>query len=141
MKNSPPATRRHSVLTTAVTVAILAIVAVMMVFTNISVSFGETELKLKGDIFSSAAIAYSDIAEVALRDNFAPGGRSFGASTLNVYSGTFQNAEFGKYKNFTYKSVPQVIVVHHTGGVLVFSGEDAASTEALYATLCKKTAG
>lgn len=73
-------------------------------------------------------IAYGDITDVELRQSFDPGRRVGGFGGSEVSSGNFRNEEFGRYVLAQYNDIPEHIVVHHSGGVLVFNLDSSERT-------------
>ncbi len=138
-KEAARRTRRNVVALTSV--SIVAIVALILGVTMLA---GHTDASLDDDSLTVKAfmvnedIPYSDIALVELREDVNYGSRVAGYGGLEYLSGKFTNDEFGKYTLAVKKSTSESIVVHHTGGVLVFNLEDNASTEAFHADLLSR---
>ena len=57
---------------------------------------------------------------------------------MKLLLGNFQNDEFGNYTRYTYYRPDACIVVTSEGRTLVFSGRDAAETQALYQELLNR---
>ncbi len=131
--------KRNVVIVTSV--AIIAIVALVLGVTFLA---GHTDASLDDDSLTVKAfmvnedIAYTDITLVELREDVGYGSRVAGYGGATYLSGKFMNDEFGKYTLAVKKSTSECIVVHHTGGVLVFNLENNGDTETFHADLLSR---
>ncbi len=131
--------RRNVIVLSAVSV--IAIVALVL---GVTLMAGHTDASLDDDSLTVKAfmvnkdIAYSDITLVELRDDVDYGSRVAGYGGAEYRSGKFMNDEFGKYTLAIKRSTSESIVVHHTGGVLVFNLESNGATETFHADLLSR---
>lgn len=127
-----------------IAVASLASVAVILAAVFLFIGSGSVSASLEHDAlqvnapFVDEHIAYGDIRSVELRQTFDDGRRVGGFGGSEVSSGNFLNDELGRYTLARYNAVESCIVVHHTGGVLVFNLDSSDTTERMYGDLLSK---
>ncbi len=131
--------KRGGVATAVVAVVAVLVVILMLTGGSITYTVGDETIDVKGG-GSSVSIDYDEIDKIEFRDEKVPGTRVMGYGSVNMLAGHFSNDEFGGYTRFTYSKSDANIVVYTANKVIVLSGEDTASTEALYNTLTEKIA-
>lgn len=107
----------------AIAVVLIAVAAVVLIAFgagHVSASLDDEKLHVDA-VMVDENIRYSDITLVELRDDVNYGSRTMGYGGLDYLSGTFKNDEFGKYTLAVHSNNDKCIVVHHSGGVLVFN--------------------
>lgn len=96
-------------------------------------SFGVTTLENQ-----TIAFLLTDIESVEYHDDFASfdrGTMQSGSDSSSCYSGTYVNDTFGEYQLHANMKVDCYIVIHYTGGILVFNNPTVEETEELYNNL------
>ncbi len=119
------------VLGVIVVVVVIVLVLVVSGSGSVSASVGSESVHVTAP-FVDQNITYSDISSVELRDHFDDGRRVGGLGGTEVNSGRFRNDELGNYILARYNAVESCIVVHHTGGTLVFNVDTVDGTVQLY---------
>jgi len=117
-----------------ITGAVLAAVFFLSTTGSVSASLEDDDLVVTAP-FVDERILYAEVTSVELRDGFDNGRRVGGFAGTGVSSGSFQNDEFGRYTLARYDAVANCIVVHHSGGVLVFNLATAEDTANIYEQL------
>lgn len=131
---------RKAILVIAVSTIVLLSFTVLLTFSgSVNVSVGDTHLSVDSFMVDES-IAYSDISDVEIIDGFQTGQRVMGFGGFTIQSGEFSNDLFGDYTLAKYTHVGKVVVVHHSGGVLVFNQDSDAATSAVYDLLTAKLA-
>lgn len=118
-------------------VAVAAIVIVAFGAGHVNASLDDSTLHVDA-VMVNENIAYTDISLVELRDDVSYGSRAMGYGGMDYLSGTFKNDEFGRYTLAVHSNNAKCIVVHHSGGVLVFNLGDDAATASFYTDLLAK---
>ena len=119
--------------TTWAIVFVLVLTAVLLFTGSVQVRFEETQLEVRTSYYGRAALPYSDIASVELREENVPGTRTWGLGSFRLLAGYFENQEFGPYVRFTYYNPHSAIVLHTTKGqTLVLSGKNLDKTREIY---------
>ena len=114
-------------------VFVLVLTAVLLFTGSVQVRFEETQLEVRTSYYGRAALPYSDIASVELREENVPGTRTWGLGSFRLLAGYFENQEFGPYVRFTYYNPHSAIVLHTTKGqILVLSGKNLDKTREIY---------
>lgn len=122
-------------------VSAVAVVATIALVAGVMLMAGHTDASLDDDSLTVKAfmvnqnIQYSDISLVELRDDVNYGSRVGGYGGADYLSGKFKNDEFGKYWLAVKKTTSECIVVHYSGGVLVFNLESNEATSSFFADL------
>ena len=135
----PVPSRSHR--NTVVAISVIAVVAAVLIAAFAFTGMGHVNATLEGDHLHVDAmmvdenIPYADITSMELRDSLDYGSRMAGYGGTDYLSGKFRNAEFGDYRLAVHKNVSECIVVHHSGGVLVFNLGSSAETEAFLSHL------
>ncbi len=114
-------------------VFVLVLTAVLLFTGSVQVRFEETQLEVRTSYYGRAALPYSDIESVELREENVPGTRTWGLGSFRLLAGYFENQEFGPYVRFTYYNPHSAIVLHTTKGqTLVLSGKNPDKTREIY---------
>jgi len=127
-----------------IAIASLAVTAIILIAVFAFIGSGKVSASLDPDglqvsaPFVNEKVPYEDITSVELRASFDDGRRVGGFGGTEVSSGNFQNSELGRYVLARYNSVPNCIVVHHAGGVLVFNLDTVDDTTSMYHELLTK---
>lgn len=128
-----PALWAGALVATSLVIAVIIVVAVMG-SGYVSASLEDGTLSVDAS-FVDEDIAVEDISAVELRYGMEYGLRTGGLGSSGYLSGSFTNDEFGRYTLAVHRDVDAAIVVHHTGGVLVFNLGTGEETSAMYAEL------
>jgi hypothetical protein len=127
-----------------IAIASLAVTAIILIAVFAFIGSGKVSASLDPDglqvsaPFVNEKVPYEGITSVELRTSFDDGRRVGGFGGTEVSSGNFQNNELGRYVLARYNSVPNCIVVHHAGEVLVFNLVTADDTTSMYHELLTK---
>lgn len=117
-------------------------VTVYMVFSGNS---GSVIAQINEDAMGVAAngttifIDLADVTEVNLVYSIDIGEAQQEETESKVYSGKYENSEYGTFDLLAYKNSESFIVVHHSGGVLVYSLKTEKLTQSSYEELMKNT--
>lgn len=104
---------------------------------------GSVTVQINDDVMGVAAngttifVELADVTSVELVDSIDIGGAE--ETESKVYSGKYENDEYGTFDLLAYKSSEHFIVVHHSGGVLVYSLKTTKLTQSSYETLLENT--
>lgn len=124
----------------------VSLVAVLLIVV-FALNSGHVDVSLDGGRLSVDAvmvdedIALEDITGIELREDVDYGSRVGGLSSSGYLSGSFSNDEFGRYTLAVHKGVDLCIVVHATGGTVVFNLATAEDTLAFFEDLEDRLAG
>ena len=124
---------------TAIALAILAFVLVMLFTGSVKTEFADDYFTIKASYYDDLTVFYDRIESVEYRDGNVTGSRVFGVGSFRLLLGTFENQEFGNYTRYTYYKPEACVVLKVNGNTLVLSGKDAAETREIYETLLQKT--
>lgn len=119
-------------------IAILIFCAFIMFVGSIEFEFREDALVMDATFYSPVSVSYDSIDSIEYLESDVPGIRTAGFNSMKLLLGNFQNDEFGNYTRYTYYRPDACIVVTSEGRTLVFSGRDAAETQALYQELLNR---
>lgn len=120
-------------------VFVLVLTAVLLFTGSVQVRFEETQLEVRTSYYGRAALPYTDIESVELREENVPGTRTWGLGSFRLLAGYFENREFGPYVRFTYYNPHSAIVVKTTTGqTLVLSGKNPKETEEIYGEILER---
>lgn len=118
---------------------IVAVLVIVLFATgSVSYSVNDTSIKLKGTLWKSATIEYSDIVEVEYRDHLDKGTRSWGIETSKMDVGKFQNSEFGTYGLYSYAKAPSFLIIKTADYNYALGLLDDQVTKELYSSLKSK---
>lgn len=110
-----------------------------LVFTgDITYTYTDSSLQVTNSYISGVELAYEDIDEIELRQNFDFGVRGYGFGSARLAMGVYQNDEFEAYTLYAYNSCETVVLVRAQGKVLVLNCGSAEETRILYDTLMTK---
>lgn len=118
----------------AATAAILIAVFALIGPGEVNASLEEDRLAVTAP-FVDREVLLDDVSSAELREGFDAGRRVGGYEGSEVHSGAFRNDELGRYELAAYKAVEAHIVVHHSGGVLVFNLGTEEGTRAMFDAL------
>ena len=120
-----------------VTVAIVALVGIMMFIGSVDVTLTDTHVEIDATMMNEE-IPYSDITLVELRSDIDYGTRTMGMSNSKVLIGSFDNDEFGRYRLAVYRDVSEAIVIHTADEIYVVNVDSSESTIRLFNELSSK---
>lgn len=115
---------------TAVTV--LALVLVLMFIGRIDFACGEDSIEIKPNIGGGIEVNYTDIVNIAYKDEAVSGSRVSGYSSLKLHFGWYRNDELGDYTRYTYAKSDSAIIMWTEDDVIVISDRTKEATKALY---------
>lgn len=131
--------RSRSVVIAGLAIMITILIAVFFFLGSRSVSVSlEDDIVQVSAPFVDEIISFEDVTSVELRDDIDNGRRVGGFGGTKVSSGNFENDEFGRYTLARYDDVDRCVVVHHSGGVLVFNLDTPESTMSMYDEILTK---
>jgi hypothetical protein len=84
-------------------------------------------------------VPFANMTSVDLRDDIKFGIRTCGYAGIRYAGGRFANKEFGDYRMATDMKNKSNIVIHHTGGVLVFNLVSTDDTLLMYNAIRSRT--
>ena len=105
---------------------------------SIAYDFREDALVMDATFSAPVNLPYDSIETIEYREGDVKGIRTAGFGSLRLLLGFFDNEEFGTYSRYTYYKNDACIVVTAKGSTLVFSGKDAAETQAIYQELLNR---
>lgn len=120
---------------------ILIVVAVIMFFGDVTLSYGESSFTVEASFYSHLTVDYDSVDFIEYREDFDKGSRSLGVGSARLMAGTFDNKEFGTYTLYSYTKCDAVVIVRVGDKILAISGTNEASTKEIYETLLKKCSG
>lgn len=128
----------------AVTGVMVVVCGAVMLFAldseSVSAELNAGELRIEAP-FVDESVPYQNIGEVEIRSGVDYGSRQSGYAGGNMLSGNYKNDEFGIYKLAIHRSTGECIVVHHSGGILVFNLDSSEETEQIYSDLLPRVPG
>lgn len=133
-----PADRKR---TRKIALAAVGVIAFILVSVFLLIGSGSVSASLEDDGLQVSApfvdehVAYGEISSVELRHGFDDGRRVGGFGGTDISSGNFVNDELGRYVLARYNAVGDCIVVHHSGGVLVFNLDSSDATAQMFEDL------
>ncbi len=137
----PPRTKQQKMVLILSLAAIgcILIFVLGLVFTgDITYTYTDSSLQVTNSYISGVELAYEDIDEIELRQNFDFGVRGYGFGSARLAMGVYQNDEFEAYTLYAYNSCETVVLVRAQGKVLVLNCGSAEETRILYDTLMTK---
>lgn len=111
-------------------VLILAIVA-LLVFNKINVSIDQQSIVVRSSL-EKAVIDIDDIISLEKITSIDVGKRVLGADLIKIYSGTFKNEPYGRYRLYIYKDVKEYILIEQEAGYVVLNQSTKELTDQLY---------
>ncbi len=114
-----------------ITAVLLVAIAALLIFSKVTVTTDMQAVTIKSAL-ERLVIDYDDMVKVEKVDSIKIGSRVMGADLIKIYSGTFKNDEYGRYKLYIYKDVKDYIVIEHEGGFVVFNQNSQDLTDQLY---------
>lgn len=128
-------TKGRSMKLTVLGIAVIAVILIGMFLLagagSVTAALTDDSLRVEAPMVDES-IQMDDVSSVEWRSSFDAGRRVGGFGGNEVSSGNFQNDEFGRYTLAAYNSVSGHIVVHYSGGVLVFNLDSQEKTEQMY---------
>ena len=109
---------------------VLVGVAVLMFTGNMEVTYTDTDFQIKASYADTLTVSYNEVESVEYRE--------FGFNSAKLCTGTFNNAEFGRYTLYAYTQGKGAVVLHKDGKVLVIVGATEEESKAIYDTLAEK---
>lgn len=124
---------------TAIFVPLILIGVTVLMFTgNIEVAFTDTDFKIVASYAEDLTVSYGEVDSVEYREGFDIGIREFGFGSPRLSTGTFKNAEFGRYTLYAYTQGQGAVVLKNGDSVLVIVAKTAEETKAIYDTIASK---
>lgn len=124
---------------TAIFVPLILIGTTVLLFTgNIEVAFTDTDFKIVASYAEDITVSYGEVDSVEYRESFDIGIREFGFGSPRLSTGTFKNAEFGRYSLYAYTQGQGAVVLKNGDSVLVIVAKTAEETKAIYDTIASK---
>ncbi|MBR6595304.1 MAG: SdpI family protein [Oscillospiraceae bacterium] len=105
---------------------------------SIEYEFREDALVMDATFYAPITLRYDEIQTLEYREENVDGVRVGGFGSFKLQLGNFQNDEFGNYTRYTYVKPDSCIIITAKGKTLVFSGKDAAETEAIFNKLIEQ---
>ena len=119
---------------------VILILCVFLLFSgSIEFDFREDALVMDATFSTPITLRYETIEHIEYREGNVDGTRVGGFGSYRLLLGFFENEEFGTYNRCTYYKPESCIIVTAKGKTLVFSGKDAAQTQAIYHELLVRT--
>ena len=124
---------------TAIMVPLILIgVGVLMFTGNVEITCNETDFQIVASYAEDITIKYDEVDSIEYRESFDIGSRYMGFGSVRLFTGTFQNEEFGRYTLYAYTGGEGAVVLKKGDQVLVIVAKTAAETKAIYDTLAAK---
>ena len=117
---------------------ILLGVGILMLSGDVSVTFGQSDLKIIATYADDLTVRYDAIDSLEYRETFDIGSREMGFGSLRLSLGTFVNEEFGRYTLYAYTQGEGAVILQRDGKVLVIVGQTLEETKVIYNTLLEK---
>ena len=136
--DAPPKRNGQKAVSLIAPLVVIAIVAVMMLYGDITYTPGDTALQIEASFTATAQLQYDRVDGMELREDFDIGSRVFGIGSPRLSTGTFQNKELGNYSLYAYTGCDTVIIIRAGESWLVINAETPEETAALYQTLLEK---
>lgn len=137
-KAEMPVGKWSKIATVIISVIVGAVLAVLIFFAlsaDFQIVYGDTASTVNASGWSDLTVEYDSIEAIEYRDTCTVGERTFGFGPSPVQMGTFENSEFGSYTRYTHANCEAAVVLTAEGKILVISGTDPESTEAIYKEL------
>ena len=119
-------------------IAILICCGIFLLTGSIEYEFREDALVMDATYYASITLRYDEIQTLEYREENVDGVRVGGFGSFKLQLGNFQNDELGNYTRYTYTNPDSCIIITAKGKTLVFSGKDAAETEAIFNQLIEQ---
>ena len=103
----------------------------------VTVEFLDDGFHLKAPMVDES-FDYSSIEDLGYDEHFEKGSRQWGYGTPTISSGTFKNAQFGKYTLASYTKVDPCIFFLYKGSYYAFNQESDELTQQAFETLLTK---
>ena len=120
-----------------ITAVLLIAIAALLIFSKVSIIADEQSITIKSGL-ERLTIDYDDMVKVEKVDSITVGSRVMGADLIKIYSGTFKNEQYGRYKLYVYKNVKDYIVIEYKDGFAVFNQDTSELTDSLYNDILEK---
>ena len=121
---------------TAIFVPLILIGTTALMLTgNMEVVFGDTDFRIVASYTEDITVSYKEVESVEYREIFDIGSREFGFGSPRLSTGTFKNAEFGRYTLYAYTSGKSAVVLKKGDDVLVIMAKTTEETKTIYNTL------
>ena len=131
--------KKGKVFSVIFTVILVVFLSVVLFRGEIRYTYYEDYFVADSNMYSDNILHYDVIESLEYREGNVPGLRVGGYGSFRLLMGWFENEEFGTYIRYTYYKPEACVVVRTADQVLVFSGETAEETQAIYQTLQEKT--
>ena len=133
--------RKAKIISVAVVVPVLILVAVLMFTGKVTVDFDDTGFRVDASFCKASYIAYDAVESVQLRPAQSAGTRTFGVGSAKLLAGSFHNEEFGNYTRYSYTKSEFELVLKVGGKILVIGFREEAEARQVYDTLMAKIGG
>lgn len=120
-----------------ITIILVLAIAALLIFSKVNVTVDEQSVNIKSSL-DRVTVDFVDIERVEKLTSLSVGSRVMGADLIRMYSGTFKNELYGRYKLFAYKDVKEYVLIEYKGGFIVLNQETLELTEQLYETINSK---
>jgi len=108
-----------------IVVPILVALFVWLMFTgSVDVKLGEESFVIEASFASDLEVAYNEVDEFEIRDDFDVGVRIMGFGSPRLSTGTFENEEFGRYTLYAYTKSEFYVIMKNGDDVLVIGGTE-----------------
>ncbi len=121
------------------TAVLLVAIAALLIFSKVTVTIDNQSVTIKSAL-ERLVIDYDEMVKIEKVDSIKAGSRVMGADLIKIYSGTFKNEEYGRYKLYIYKNISDYIVIEYEDGFVVFNQDTNELTDQLYNTILEKFA-
>lgn len=138
---APPATKAQKRIRILVVVLVLALVAglsVVMFTGDITYTCGEASMHIEASFSADMDVAYVDMEEIRLEEDFDIGSRTMGFGSARLSMGLFENRQLGSYTLYAYNSCDSMVLIRSGDEYLAFNARTEEETLALYEALLEK---
>jgi hypothetical protein len=120
-----------------ITIVLVLAIAALLIFSKVNVTVDDQSVHIKSSL-DRITVNFEDVERVEKLTSLSVGSRVMGADLIKMYSGTFKNEPYGRYKLFAYKDIKEYILIEHEGGFIVLNQETLELTNQLYETISSK---
>ncbi|HOD93152.1 MAG TPA: PH domain-containing protein [Clostridia bacterium] len=117
-----------------ITIVLVVAIAALLIFSKVNVITDGQTITIKSAL-ERVVIDYDNVMSVEKADSINVGSRVMGADLIKIYSGTFKNDEYGRYKLYIYKDIKDYIVIQYENGFVVINQKTEELTDQLYKTI------
>ncbi|MCI1722472.1 MAG: hypothetical protein LKM35_04605 [Lachnospiraceae bacterium] len=121
----------------AAAIVIVTILLTTRTVTPLDFEVKENGFALTGPEKTSCEINYSDITSLDYSNQADFGSPTDGGTSLNCRYGTWENAAWGNYRNYTSTKINSCIICRTEDMTVVFNYENDDTTESIYKEIQK----